>query len=142
MAWIDRSGTDIQAENPGVYTDNGAAYGMVVQTAWIKLAGLQGFARARWWSVLGEYRSANTMQIQVAYDYNDTFIDSTVWTPPASSAGDPQQARGRFSRQQAEAVMFKITAGGTAGEHFRLTGVSIEVGVKKGVRRQPLAQSV
>lgn len=123
-------------------------YGLDVETAWIKPADLQGFVRVRHMTLLGEYRSAHKLRVRVYYDYNATAVDDKTWTPSPTTVGGPLQVRIFPSRQKAQAIKLRITAvdatntaNPPSGEALKLTGLALELGMKRGTyRRLPAAQ--
>lgn len=134
-------------------TYTAADYHFDIETAWIKMADLQGFHRVRRIMLLGEYRSAHDVRIRVARDYlassgATTFFDDKYWTTSPTTVGGPLQVRHSPSIQKVEAIKLRITdyaSGSTtnppAGEALRLTGVALQYGVKPGLyRRLPVAQ--
>lgn len=131
---------------------DGCDYSLDIETAWIKLGGLQGFTRARRVAILGEYRSAHKLRIRAARDYDEvdgvaSWFDDKLWTPSPANEGGPLQVKHRLSRQKCQAIKFRITdrdAVATtlpaSGEALRLTGLSLEYGVERGLGRLPAAQ--
>lgn len=131
---------------------DGCNYSLDVETAWVKLSGLQGFSRARSIAILGEYRSAHQLRIRAARDFDEvdsvaSWFDDKLWTPSPATAGGPLQVKHRLSRQKCQAIKFRITDRDSAastlpapGEALRLTGISLEYGTEKGLRRLPAAQ--
>jgi hypothetical protein len=92
---------------------SGVAYGLDVETAWIKPADLQGAVSFRKLQALGEFRSAFTLWIRVAYDYRTTWVDERFWVAVPAVAGRPLQIEIRPSRQKLQAVKLRLTAVGT-----------------------------
>lgn len=126
-------------------TYTGLDYGLDVETAWIKPADLQGWARIRWIMLLAEYRSAHDVRIRVAYDFVETYVDDVPWTVSPTTIGGPEQMRLGPSRQQCQAFKVRITAQavGSAtpptGEALKLTGLGVELGFRKGLYRRLVA---
>jgi hypothetical protein len=129
----------------------GVAYGIDVETGWIKLADLQGYGRVKWFELLGEYASAHRLRIRVARDYwkdgADTYFDEKIWTASPTTVGARLQVRHGPSIQQLSAIKIRITALGTAantppdGEALKLSGLGLELGFKRGLNRLlPAAQ--
>lgn len=92
-------------------------YGMDVESSWIKLNDLQGAARIRWLSVLGELRSLDLyLRIRVARDYQydsggaPLYFDDVLWQPSPAVIGSALQCRHEVSQQQPEAIKVRITA--------------------------------
>ena len=89
-------------------------YALDIETAWIKLDGLQGFSRARFLRVLGEYRSAHSLRVRVARNYRKSggdwaWDDDKYWTATATEAGDALRVRHRLSKQKCEAIKVRLT---------------------------------
>ncbi len=125
------------------YTD--LDYGLDIETAWIKLADLQGMKRIRWLEVLGEYRSGHGLRIRLARDYwkdgVDTYFQDKTWTPSPAVIGGPERVKHSSSIQQVEAIKIRLTATDTSGEALKLSGLSLELGMKRGLFRSlPSAQ--
>ena len=96
--------------------------------------------------VLGEHRSTHDLRVRVAYDYLETWVDDFTWTPSPATVGAPFQVRLRLSRQKSAAIKVRIEDIQQGAENHResikLTGVSLEYGVKRGLyKRLPAAQS-
>ncbi len=126
-----------KADGAAVYQETGFAEGTsyvatTVTTGWIRLTELQGFWKARWLHVLGEYKSAHTLRIRIAYDYDDAWVDTFTNVPVS---GQRLQSRFRFSRQKVQAVKIEIKDINPTGESFVLTELGIEVGMNKGGAR-------
>ena len=49
------------------------------------------------------------------------------------------QVRKRLKRQKTDAVKFRITDQGLAGQPVKLVGISLEYGLKTGLKRTPQA---
>lgn len=144
--FIDQSGNVFQ-ETPGVYADGTNPVNMSLQTGWIDLTGLQGYERAYYFYLLGEYFSSHTLQLQLAYDYNPTIEQSTTITPaqvspiPVSTS-NVEQWRVFLQRQKCQAFQLTITeVDAIVGEGLTLSGLNLVIGKKKGypVRRQNLS---
>ena len=134
---------------------NGVTYGLDIETAWIKLADIQGFARVQKYQFVGEYQSAHHLRFRFAYNYkydgagNPFYIDDVYWTPYPVIAGSVLQVQVSPSLQQIESVKVRITASNpaengtapTVGASIKLTGIAMEVGIKKGLYKLlPAAQ--
>jgi len=58
-------------ETPGLYQDDNSHIPMVIETAWIKLAGyLQGWQRILWAYIIGTWKSSHTLSVKWRIDYN------------------------------------------------------------------------
>ncbi len=129
-------------------TYTGLTYGWDVETAWIKDE-LQGDQSVRWMMLLGEYRSPCTIRVRAARNYRESDASGVTWdddkfiTPTQTVVGGPLQLRHGPSRPKGQAIKFRFTAyeaGATTsaddpptGEAARLTGLSLELGKKRGV---------
>ncbi len=127
-------------------------YGLDVETAWIKPADLQGFSRVRKLQILGEYRSVDLthLRVRIAYNYSATYVDDKYWPVSPTTVGGPLQLKIGPRRQQVQAIKIRITAirrfvmmteesllvtinGAPTGEAMKLTGIALEVGLKRGL---------
>ena len=144
--YVLTDGTDVNqqvaAHGTGVYS-----YSLDLETAWIKLDGLQGFRRVRRLLVLGEYRTAHRLRVRIAYDYDDTWIDEFLWAPSPTTVGGPEQVEVRPSRPKGQAIKLRLTCRHAStdtpapDEALTLTGLTLEVGTKrKSYRALPAAQ--
>jgi hypothetical protein len=134
-------GTVLQ-ESPSTFTDNGTFYAMKATTAWISLAGVQGFQRIYKASVLGTYKGAHTLKVDVAYDYlsSTTQSEAIVVSSPPTTA---YQYRVLMNRQKCESIQFTIQDYQTSGfnEGFQLSSLALEVGIKSGINRAAQTQT-
>jgi hypothetical protein len=129
-------------------------YGLDIETPWIKIADLQGSSAVRWVMLIGEYRSAHDLRVQIAYNYSEsdasgpTWLDDKFWTVSPTTVGGALQLRFGPKIHKVESIKLRITpyaVGSTSskptGEALRLTGLGLEVGAKRGLfRRLPAAQ--
>lgn len=76
----------IYQETPEEYLDGTNPVVMSFTTSWINLAGLQGYQRAYFFYLLGEYISPHYLQLSIAYDYNPATYQATTITPNNYSA--------------------------------------------------------
>lgn len=128
-------------EDDVVYREDtvpGGGHSMVVETAEIKLAGLQGYKRVREIALLGEYRSSHRIKIELWFDGNQGVADQTELFTPGVAVGAPLDVIISPQQQKMRSVRLRITdeatgGGVPAGEAMRLTGLAFEVGLKKGI---------
>lgn len=149
----------VWVENNESYNDNGVPIVLSLTTAWMSLAGLQGFERVYRMIVLGEYKSPHKLQIEIGYDFNPTFTQSalielsdiyTITSYGEDSpygAGTPYggefplyQFKTHMTKQKCQSVRFKISDNqysvvGEYGEGFNITNLALEVGVKGTLRK-------
>lgn len=71
----------IQQETPAVYLDSGSPVLMSFTTSWLNLAGLQGYQRAYFFYLLGNYLTPHKLQVSVAYDYSPGPSQMSLITP-------------------------------------------------------------
>jgi hypothetical protein len=145
-------------ETPGLNTDNGALVPLKLTTAWISLAGLQGFQRIYHVLLLGEYKSPHTLRVQVAYDFNptvvqDELIDATAVCATPNYGDDAEygdttpyggefplyQWRINFIRQKCQSIRLTIqdVQSTNIGEGFNISGMTLTAGLKKGTNKLP-----
>jgi hypothetical protein len=125
-------------EPAGTYAGgSGQTFTMRVRTGWIPLFGPQG--RGRLWDIIVLGRSSATAQLtaQIAYDYDDTLVQSEV-ADAASVGNAPYQWRFEPNQQQCEAVMLDLSQNaGVAGGDAELNQIVFEIGVQPGRFRLP-----
>lgn len=129
-------------DTPNNYTDGTSTpVLMKFQTGWINVAGLQGFERAYKMYLLGSYISPHKLQIDIAYNYHSTPTQTTIITPNASDS--LEQWRIFFTKQKCESFQVTVTelSTGTNGAGLTISGINLEVGIKKGAPRLSAAQS-
>lgn len=115
---------------------------LTIETAWIKLTGLQGYQRVRWAHFLGEIAGQCVLTIESYRDYIDTVLQTSTVTVDAAytALGGEHQMRVKPIYQKGESYKFKIydsedaTWGGTQ-EGFALSEIMLEVGLKKGLHK-------
>lgn len=154
--YINSTGQVFQ-ETPGLYLDNTSPVLMSFTTSWLNLAGVQGYERFYQMLLLGQYISPFKLNVQLAYDYNPSIVQSSMVTPlaPEGSWGGQQvwgsgglwggpsnvfEARVFPTIQKCESFQISITEvydpqfGITAGSGLTLSGLNLTVGIKKGSR--------
>ena len=149
--YLKSDGT-VRKETPGKYRDEGAAYSLVMETAWLKFGGLQGFQRVRWVHLLGDFKSNHTLKVSFAYDYQEFFLETASWDTSvvidASEWGDEAtwgdatvwggvednvyQLRAHLRRQKCEALKLRIEDEATDGQSFTINNLLLSVAIKKG----------
>lgn len=154
--YINSFGSVFQ-ETPGQYLDNGNPVLLAFTTSWINLAGLQGYQRAYFFYLLGQYLTPHKLNLTIAYDYNSSPLQSVLISPdnfsPAYGGSSPygqenqyggpgniEQWRIFLTKQRCQS--FQITMqeiydpsfGVPAGEGLTLSGLNLIVALKKGWR--------
>lgn len=147
----------VNAESSTVYTDNGAAIKLALETSWIQVAGIQGFQRIYWATVLGEKFSHHVLNMRVFYDFDDSEQDNVMFNTTtaldASYMGDDStfgevipwgingqnvyqfRMKPRWQKCQSIKFAFSDISTGTSGAAYSLTALTLEVGVKKGTNK-------
>ena len=153
---LDTYGRVLQ-EAPGTYVDGSAPVEMAFTTAWLKLAGLQGYQRAYFVYLLGQLFSQHTLAIGIAYDYNPIPSQQALITPALNSVygvdtpygagspygGDNVEAYRIFLQQQrCSAFQIQFRETNSSGEGLTLSGLLCIAGVKAIRRTQSAGRSV
>lgn len=152
-------------ETPGLYLDNASPVLMSFSTSWISFAGLQGYQRAYFFSLLGTYYSPHKLNVLIGYDYNSSPSSNVVISPnnfspvygadltygsgtPYGGAPTLEQWRIFFSQQRCESFqiiiqeIFDPSFGVVAGKGLTLSGLDVVVGIKKGWKPYRASTSV
>ncbi len=143
-------------ETPGLYLDGTSPVCMSFLTGWMSLAGLQGYERAYYFYLLGEYLSPHKLSIGIAHDYNPAISQSVTISPDNYNpvygsypgvygsedpyGGNPtdEQWRVFLEKQKCQSFQLSLTEsfdasyGTVAGAGFILSGLNLVVGAKKG----------
>lgn len=131
-------------ETPGTYLDfDGSYISMNIVTSWIPLAGIQGFQRAYFGLILGDYYSPHILQMQLAYDYDPALVQNIQVPVPAAQV--PYQNQFMFQQQKCQAIQFTIQDlpppnPADFGHGCDLSELTLEVGMKKGLFKVPASQ--
>lgn len=124
------------------------SYSPVIETNWMKIKGEQDFQRIYRLMVLGELKSAHTLNVKAYYDYDQTnfdeynFLSSNI----AGSAPDDTVYQPEFhlKRQKCDSLKLVMTAIPTGGseQSLTLTDMSFLVGLKKGLNKVKKAKKL
>lgn len=150
--YINKFGQVFQ-ENPGSFLDGAKPVLMGFLTGWFNLAGLQGFQRAYYFYLLGQFMTPHKISLQIAYDYNPTATQQIIITPDNYagfygddplygdsefySKSDVEQWRVFLDKQKCQAfqIMFNEIYdpefGGIPGAGLTLSGINLVFGLKK-----------
>jgi hypothetical protein len=155
---------EVWVESDG-YMDNGQAIVLSLATAWMSLAGLQGFQRIYRMIVLGEYESPHKLSVEIGYDFNPNYsqfanIDVNSIYPVTTYGEDSPYGEGtpyggayplyqfktHLTHQKCEALRFRFSDNqnavtGDYGASFNITNMALEVGVKKGVNKGAISNN-
>lgn len=146
-------------ESPGTYLDGSAPVLMSFTTSWISLAGIQGFERFYYALMLGSYITPFLLDVQFAYDFNDSPSQSqrvapdgyepdwggdALWGSNRSWGGTSGVFKSRVFPDRQKCETFQLTVnelydpsyGVPSGAGLSLSGLSLIVGVKRGFRTQ------
>lgn len=127
-------------------------------TGWLSLAGIQGFERAQWMTILGRYYSPHKLSISIGYDYNDSFSQAVVLTSqnysepygndplygngsPYGGPGNVEQWRVFFNQQKCQSFQLRVQEifdpqyATVPGSGVQLTGINLIVGLKSSYPR-------
>ena len=167
--YINSSGAVFQ-ETPGSYLDGSNPVTMSFVTSWINLAGLQGYQRAFFFYMLGQYITPHYLQVGIAYDYEPAVVQSVTITPnnysvpyggfgndeaspygqetPYGGPGDIEQWRVFLANQRSQAIQLNIqeiydeSLGVPAGEGLRMSGINLLISTIRPFRAQQSATTV
>lgn len=159
--FINRFG-QVYQEQAGTYLDGTRPVLLSLSTSWIKLTDLQGFQRVYFMYLLGEYLSPHALQVQVAYDYNESVVQSALAQPLNTTetwggsqswgSGDApwgggdltEQFRVFFDKQKCQAIRITINEVSQTpnGAGLTLSGLNFVVGGKATYPKLPASNSV
>lgn len=148
-------------EDKTSYRDISTYYSMKIGLAWASFAGIQGLQRIWRVALLGDYKSPHRLKISLGYDYTKVIHDEYLWNPDEITGDDygasspygessfggqdlPYQVRAHVRRQKCQTLRVIVEDIGQegSGESFSLSGVSFEVGVKKGLAKLKSGQTL
>lgn len=146
----------VYQESPGAYLDGSNPVLMNFKTGWLSFAGLQGFERAYYFTLLAQYDSPHKLQIDIAYDYDPSVAQTVIISPdnynptygesqglygnesPFGGNSNVEQWRVFLARQKCQSFQITVTEiydpslGVVAGAGFSMSGLNMVVGLKKG----------
>lgn len=158
FAMLKKNGAVYQ-QNKSKYTDGSSLIPLKLRTAFMSLAGLQGFQRVKRAAILGEFKGPHKLQVQVSYDFNEQFsyeytVDATalfasdlwgsgavwgsdtVWGGPYSPYHFVLPA---LTRQKCQSISFTISDSQSSNynEGYSISGLTLMVGMKQGINKVP-----
>lgn len=157
--YLRKTGGDVYQEVDGLYSDDNTSFSMLIETAWIKLAGLQGYQRVQRAVFLGDYISSHKMRLSVGYDYlpeytsEDEYLFDVATELSSTDYGDDPtygdsdvyggqsdkqyQFEAHLVNQKCQAVRFKFEdiINDVYGASYSLTELALMVGLKKGTNK-------
>jgi len=149
-------------ENTG-FKDNDAFVNSKISTGWIKVSGLQGYQRAYRLAVLGEFKSKHQLKVTIYNDYSSIVMQEHVFDVNSILSADTgfygddtygttdpygQEDNGVYQftlhlkRQKCQALRVVIedvydnSDNDGTGEGANITGLTVEVGTKRGINKQ------
>ena len=150
------SGGQVFQESPGTYVDGIEPVQLQFTTGWLNMAGLQGYQRAYFFYLLGQYLSPHKLQVSIAYNYNSSIQQQAIIQPnnfssavpspfgdtpaPFGSPTDVEQWRVFLAQERCQAFqisvqeMYDPTLGVAPGAGLTLSGLNIVYGAKKAWR--------
>lgn len=154
----------VHKETEGVYVDGSSPVLLSFVTSWLSLAGIQGLERFYELYLLGTYFTPFKLQVQIAYDYNPSPLQSTLVTPDnygpkwggeqlwgsGKAWGGPSnvlEARVFPTKQKCETFQLIVNEvydpsySVSPGQGLNLSGITLVVGTKKGYRTNKASQS-
>ena len=121
-------------ENEAVLVDGVDIYSMKIGTSWMQVGGVQGFQRIWAIQVTGEWRGDHSLMAYLYYDFEAGLSD--LLSIPAPTAGAPYRPELRPARQKCSSLRVVLSDSPGTGllrDSFTISGISLVVGVKKGV---------
>lgn len=152
-------------ETPGLYLDGSNPVLMSFTSAWFNLAGLQGYERAYFFYILGNYITPHKLNVQISYDYNPYATQTSLIVPinftpnygndPLYGSSSPyggsqkvEQWRVFLQTQKCESFQITISEiydpsfGVMAGAGLTISGLDLIVGTKSGYPRLKASLSI
>ena len=139
--WYGLLNNQVLTENDGATGDLNNIVPMVLETAWLPIAGPTGWGRVRRATLLGDWKSTHTATLSWLYDYDDSKQYDIPYTATFDAQRTPYEWRVRAPRQVCQAVKLRLTATGP-GLSMNLTGISLETSVKSGAAHTSVRTSV
>lgn len=148
----------VLVQNNSKFKDGDLSYPLKVSTAWIKTANLMGAQRIYKGLLLLDRKDDHRLRIKVYYDFDDTareiftfdtkdvlktnyFGEGSYYGEDSPYGGDVDSkyhVEFKPAIQKCTSIRFEIedlNPEGTENQGFSLTGLALEVGVKKGTHR-------
>lgn len=119
---------------------------MVVETPWLKLQGIQDFQRVSRLTLLGKMKLASggttaargeVIKIEVASNYEPTWTtlvaaQKFVPVPSVDGSFGRIDVEAQVGAQKCESFKVRISTYGTGADEFRITGLTLRIGLKRG----------
>jgi hypothetical protein len=137
--------TERPSSDPNACLDGGHWITLTIATAWLKLAGLQGFQRIRKLGLLLNGKTAYQLSVAIAFDYQsspaqtETKTDVQLVTNPMQPIFRIGSQNGASPRCEAMQVTLTDSAPGTnpvgTGQGAYFIGLALEIARKPGLKR-------
>ncbi len=117
-----------------------------IETAWLQFAGIQGFQRLYRLMLLGKNTTANAVYLRERFYYDFSETEDAADQPEGAftpGAGNIVQVQHHMVKQKCESmkIQIRMRAGpGVTPGRFRLTDLTLQVGVKPGYYKLPSSQ--
>lgn len=157
-----RSNEELFKQNQEKFSDGDVPIVQKIETGWLNLANLQGFARIYKLLILGEFKSLHKIQISIAYDFNEAYtqttgpidplelVDNTPYgeyspygepeSVPYGGTGIIEQLRIDLTQQKCQSIKIKVEEfQDVAGAGLTLSAMTIQAGLKTGPMKLPTA---
>ena len=160
FCWLNQIG-QVYQQNTSIFTDNGSPIYMSWTMPNLSFAGIQGYQRVYKMYILGTYKGPHTLNVQVAYDYNDSYTQFVTVNPSLVSAntwgsdnnwGNEQfwggvyslyEFRIDFSIQKCTSIRINVSDNQSSNynEGYAISSIVFEVGVMPGGNRLPTSST-
>jgi hypothetical protein len=150
-------GGRVYMQNRTSFTDAGTSVLMSWTLPNLAFAGIQGYQRVFRCFILGTYKGPHQLQVNVAYDYNDSYTQTATvstssssgsqwgsdpawgWSSPWGGTYQLYEFRVDFSTQKCTAIRLQVTDAQSSSynEGYAISSVVFEVGQLPGGNRLP-----
>ncbi len=160
-----KSNGTVNEETPDEYNDNGSKIKMAMETSWLSLAGIQGYQRIYYISVLGDFVSNHYTNLKLAYNfescYNESVYFNTVTglaqttygtddygeeSPYGGSGSSVYQFRWKPRQQKCESMKIRLedidSISTNGGGSFNLVSIALQAGVKVGLNKMGSSKTI
>jgi hypothetical protein len=133
MYWATSAGL-VRYRN-STWLDGPTAVVQTVETPWIKLSSIQGYQRVYNMLILGEYRSAHKLTVNVYYDFSSTASETVTFDLTTGYTTGQVFQLEHYCGRPCDVVKVKLNDGTTTAESVRLSGIAFEIGQKYGANK-------
>lgn len=116
------------------FDDDGNFVTQTLTTGWIKVDQISGYIRVKKIFVVGDFKSNHNVGYELSYDYDDTVITTGIIEPVTTGVYE-YQIHVPVQKCCAIKITIKDLFTDTNGESFSLTGMTLLIGVKKGLKK-------